>query len=392
MSAASSACSRSFVRACSHLRSFVSCLLVASAMLASACSRQEPRTEAQQAVDAAADKSLHVLQRPGYFAPETLPDFQSRTGIEVTFQELDSDGAIEERLLAGKSGFDVVVISSSFLARQVRAGLFAKLDKGWLPNLHYVDPQSLERAQRHDPGNEQSIPYTWGTTGIAYNRQRIDAVMSDAPVDSWRLVFDPELAARFAKCGLYLPDAPEEVVSLALVSLGRDPADAQPEDFAVAERLLAAVRPYAKPVPRSRYVQELAAGNLCVAIARSTDLLAGERSGKRDADTVGYAIPREGTLVWYDVLAIPADSGHSRNAHAFVDYLLEPRVAANNANFGRHANANAGSDALLDDDLKTNGKIYPSTDQQERLFALPTDNEAFAREAARIWSGATHHR
>jgi putrescine transport system substrate-binding protein len=377
----------------SRIRAVICCLLVVSALCAGACSRQEPRTEAQQAaVDAAADQSLHVLQRPGYFAPETLPDFQSRTGIEVTFQELDADGAIEERLLAGRSGFDVVVVSSYFLARQVRAGLFTKLDKGWLPNLHYVDRQSLERAQRHDPENEQSIPYRWGTTGIAYNRQLVDALMPDAPLDSWRLVFDPELAAKFAQCGLYLPDAPEEVVSLALVWLGRDPDDAQSEDFAAAESVLAAVRPHVRPVPRSRYLQELAAGKLCVAVARSADVLAGERTGKRDAESVGYAIPKEGTLVWYDVLAIPADSRHSRNAHAFVDYLLEPRVAASNANFGRYANANSGSDTLLDAELKSDAKIYPTADQQERLFALPTRSEVFAREAARIWSGATHHR
>lgn len=371
---------------CSRVRSVICCLLVASALVAGACSRQEPRTEAQRVAADAADKSLHVLQRPGYFAPETLPDFQSRTGIEVTFQELDAEGAIEERLLAGKSGFDVVVVSSYFLARQVRAGLFAKLDKRWLPNLHYVDPQSLERAQRHDPGNEQSIPYLWGTTGIAYDRQRIEAVMADAPVDSWRLVFDPELAAKFAACGLYLPDAAEEIVSLALIWLGRDPDDAQSADFAAAESVLAAVRPYVRPVPRSRYIEELAAGNLCVAVARSADLLARERTDKPGAATIDYVIPKEGTLVWYDVLAIPADSRHSRNAHAFVDYLLEPRVAASNANFGRYANTNAGSATLLDEDLKSNGKIYPSADQQARLFALPSRSEAFTREAARIWA------
>src|SRR5690606_30857615 len=261
---------------------------------------------------------------------------------------------LETRLLAGNSGFDVVVPSASFLERQIKAGVFQKLDKSQLPNLVNMDPDIQQRVALHDPGNEHSVTYMWGTTGIGYNVEKVKKILGDTPLDSLNQTFDPKESAKCKDCGVSVLDAPDEILKLVLQWMGRDPNSQKEEDLTAAAEKLQLIRPYIRKIHSSQYIDDLANGGLCVAIGWSGDILqARDRAEEAGQGVkVAYSIPKEGTIVWFDMLAIPADARHPRNAHAFINYLMDPQVAANNTNFVKFANANAASLEMVDESVR----------------------------------------
>lgn len=358
-------------------------------LVAAACGKKEPAEQAQQpGAGAQEEKILHVFNWSDYIAEDTIPNFEKQSGIKVTYDVFDSNDVLETRLLAGNSGFDVVVPSASFLERQIKAGVFQKLDKSQLPNLKNMDPDIMNRVGLHDPSNEYAIPYLWGTTGIGYNEDKIKKILGDARPDSWNYLYDPKLAAKFKDCGISLLDAPDEILKTVLAWMGRDPNSQKEEDLKAAEAKLMPIRPFVRKIHSSQYIDDLANGDLCIAVGWSGDIL----QARDRADEAGqgvkikYAIPKEGTIVWFDMLAIPADAKHPKNAHALINFLMEPQVAANNSNFVNYANGNGESLAMVKDEVKNDPGIYPTPEVKAKLFPSLAYGEDFQRLMNRMWT------
>jgi putrescine transport system substrate-binding protein len=361
--------------------------------LAAGCGRKpaEPAADAAAGPGAAPTGEagvLHVFNWSDYIDPQVIEDFQKETGIKVQYDVFDSNEVLETKLLTGKSGYDVVVPSAYFLERQIKAGVFGKLDKAQIPNLANLDPAIAASAARHDPGNEHSVVYMWGTTGIGYDADKVRAIMPDAPVDSWKLVFDPAVVARFKDCGVSMLDDPTDMVSTALLYLGRDPNSQSEADLQAAEQLLMKVRPYLRTIHSSQYIDQLANGELCVVVGYSGDVLqARDRAAEAGKPLdIRYTIPQEGALMWFDTLAIPADANNPGNAHKFIDYLLRPEVAAANSNFVNFASANAAATPLLDEGLRSDTGIYPTPEVKARLQPNLSKSAEYTRALNRSWT------
>ena len=362
------------------------------ALAVAACGKKEEAKQADAPGAAAEEeKVLHVYNWSDYIAEDTIKNFEEQTGIKVTYDVFDSNDMLETRLLAGNSGFDVVVPSASFLERQIKAGVFQKLDKAQIPNLKHMDPDIQQRVALHDPGNEHSVTYLWGTTGIGYNVDKVKKILGDTPLDSWEQIFDPKQLAKFKDCGVSVLDAPDEILKVALQWMGRDPNSQKEEDLVAAEEKLMAIRPYIRKIHSSQYIDDLANGELCVAIGWSGDILqARDRAEEAGQGVkVAYSIPKEGTIVWFDMLAIPADAKHPKNAHAFINYLMDPQVTANNSNFVNYANGNAASLAMVSDEVKNDPGVYPTPEVKAKLFPSLAYNEQFTSAMARMWQKFT---
>jgi putrescine transport system substrate-binding protein len=336
----------------------------------------------------AQEKVVNVYNWSDYIDEEILSDFQKETGIKVVYDVYDSNEILETKLLAGGTGYDVVVPSGEFLGRQIEAGVFQKLDKSKLPNLENAWDRIQQRVEKYDPGSEHSVNYMWGTTGIGYNKQMIEERMPDAPVDRWAMVFDPEIVSKFADCGVHLLDAPAEIVPAALNYLGLDPDSRDPADIAKAEELLLSIRPYVQKFHSSEYINALANGDICLAVGYSGDVLqARDRAAEAEQGVeIAYSIPKEGALMWFDQMAIPADAPHPEEAHAFINYILRPEVAAKASNYVYYANGNKASQPLLNPDVINDPAIYPDEATVEKLYTkLPYDPRT-QRLITRAWT------
>lgn len=362
------------------------------ALAVAACGKKEEAKQAEAPGAAAAEeKVLHVYNWSDYIAEDTIKNFEEKTGIKVTYDVFDSNDMLETRLLAGNSGFDVVVPSASFLERQIKAGVFQKVDKSQLPNLANMDPDIQQRVALHDPNNEHSVTYLWGTTGIGYNVDKVKKILGDTPLDSWEQIFNPKNIAKFKDCGVSMLDAPDEILKVVLQWMGRDPNSQKDEDLVAAAEKLQEIRPYIRKIHSSQYIDDLANGELCVAIGWSGDILqARDRAAEAGQGVkVAYSIPKEGTIVWFDMLAIPADAKHPKNAHAFINYLMEPQVAANNTNFVNYANANAKSFELVKEEVRNDPGVYPTPEVKAKLFPSLAYGEQATATMARLWQKFT---
>src|SRR5713226_4518156 len=282
-------------------------------------------------------KVLNLYIWSDYLAPNALSDFEKQSGIKVHVSYFDTNETLETRLLAGHSGFDVVVPTASYFERQIKAGVYLTLDKSKLPNLKNMDAQLMSRVALHDPGNAHGIIYTWGTNGIGYNEKMVKELMPDAPLDSWRLVFDPAVASKVAKCGISVLDSPAEMIRAVYNYLGKDPNSQSPDDLVKAEAVLTKIRPYIRNINSSEYIEALANGDICVAVGYNGDVLQA-RDRARDANKgieVKYFVPKEGSILWFDMLAIQKDAPNPDSAYAFINYVITPRVIADISNFKR---------------------------------------------------------
>jgi putrescine transport system substrate-binding protein len=362
------------------------------AVLVSACGKSRQSATDEPAAPAAAPDStgqvLNVYNWSDYIDPDVVKDFERATGITVHYDVFDSNEVLETKLLTGNSGYDVVVPSAYFLQRQVAAGVFAPLDKAQLPGLANIDPELAARAARHDPGNEHSVVYMWGTTGIGYDRAKVQAIMPDAPVDSWRLIFDPAVLAKFKDCGVSMLDDPTDMVGTALLFLGKDPNSESEADLKAAEDALMKIRPYLRTIHSSQYIDQLANGELCIVVGYSGDVLqARDRAAEAGKPLdIGYSIPKEGALMWFDTLAVPADAPHKEAAHKFIEYLLQPAVAAKNSDFVNYANANKAATALVNEELRNDANIYPTPEVAARLQPSLAKSAEFTRALNRTWT------
>jgi putrescine transport system substrate-binding protein len=322
-----------------------------------------------------------------YLAPNTLADFEKQTGIKVHVAYYDSNETLETKLLAGSSGFDIVVPTASYFERQIKAGVYLPLDTAKLPNLKNMDPTLMARVAAHDPGNAHGVIYLWGTNGIGYNEKMVKALLPDAPLDSWRLVFDPAVAAKVAKCGISVLDSPAEMLRAVLNFLGKNPNSQDPADLAAATQVLTKIRPYIRNINSSEYIEALANGDLCVSVGYNGDVMQA-RDRARDANKgidIKYSIPKEGTILWFDMLAIPKDAPDPDSAYAFMNYLMTPQVIADVSNFKRYADANLAAQALVRADVKEDPAIYPTPEQLPRLSVQLADSAEQTRAITRVW-------
>ncbi|WP_095186924.1 polyamine ABC transporter substrate-binding protein [Pseudomonas sp. Irchel 3E19] len=313
------------------------------------------------AVGAQAAGTVHIYNWSDYIGETTLADFQKDTGIKPVYDVFDSNETLEGKLLAGRTGYDVVVPSNHFLGKQIKAGAFQKLDKSQLPNYSNLDPALLKRLEQNDPGNLYAVPYLWGTNGIGYNVDKVKAGLGVDKIDSWGVLFEPENIKKLQSCGVAFLDSADEMMPTVLNYLGLNANSTNPEDYAKATDKLLAVRPYVTYFHSSKYIGDLANGDICVAIGFSGDIFqAKNRAAEaKKGVNIAYTVPKEGGALWFDMLAIPKDSSNVKQAHAFINYLLKPEVIAQVSDYVGYANPNPGADKLMEQSIRTDASVYP---------------------------------
>ena len=320
----------------------------------------------------AEDRVVSVYNWSNYIDTQVLNDFEEETGISVNYETYDSNEVLETKLLTGKTGYDVVVPSATYLQRQIQAGVYQKLDKRKLPNLKHMDPLLQARVEVFDPGNEFSVNYMWGTSGYGVNEDQVRSLTPDAPIGSWELLFNVEELAKVAECGVYMKDEPEEMFPAAMHYLGLSPNSDSPEDIRKAGVLLETIRPHIRKFHNSEFVSSLADGDICLAYGWSGDIL----QAKNRAVEVGkgtevtFILPNEGAQMWFDQIAIPADAENLEEAYEFINYLMRPEVIARMSDYVFYANGNKDATGLVKEEVASNSNIYPTDEVKQRSYAI----------------------
>ncbi len=328
-----------------------------------------------------------------YMAPDVLEAFTKETGIKVVYDTFDANETLETRLMAGRSGYDVVVPTAYFLQRQIKANIFQKLDKAKLPNLANAWPMVTKHLATYDPGNIYAANYMWGTTGIGYNVAKVKQILgADAKIDSWDIVFKPENLAKFKDCGVHMLDSADDIFPAALSWLGLDPNSTKQADLEKAADAVAKVRPSVRKFHSSEYLSALATGEICFVVGWSGDIMqarARAAEAKKDNSSgieIGYAIPKEGAQMFFDNLAIPADAKNVNEAHELINYLYRPDVAAKNSDFLSYASGNLASQKLVDPKILNDKNIYPDEAALSKLFVITAREPATQRIINRLWT------
>ncbi|WP_459474804.1 polyamine ABC transporter substrate-binding protein [Pseudomonas sp. No.117] len=337
---------------------------------------------------AVAEPTVRVYNWSDYVGETTLEDFQKATGIAPVYDVFDSNETLEGKLLAGHTGYDVVVPSSNFLAKQIKAGAFQKLDRSQLPNWQNLDPALLKQLEKSDPGNQYGVPYLWGTNGIGYNVAKVKAALGTDKLDSWAILFEPENLKKLSKCGVSFMDSPDEVYPAVLQYLGLDPNSTNPDDYKKAEAQLLKVRPYITYFHSSKYISDLANGNICVAFGYSGDVFQARARAEeaKKGVKIGYAIPKEGANLWFDLLAIPKDAQNVKEAHAFINYLLQPEVIAKVSDYVGYANPNPKAGELMNAELRQDQTVYPPQAVMDKLYVMKELPPQILRLETRSWT------
>ena len=341
----------------------------------------------------AADHSVNFYNWSNYMAPGVLEDFTKETGIKVTYDTFDANETLETRLLAGKSGYDLVVPSGYFLERQIQAGVFQKLDKSKIPNLANAWPEITSRLATYDPGNLYAANYMWGTTGIGYNVSKLQAILGpdmkvEDAVSSWDIVFNPDKLAKFKDCGIHMLDSADDILPAALNWLGLDPNSTKQADLEKAADAVSKVRPLVRKFHSSEYLDALATGEICFVVGWSGDVKQAQNRAEeaKNGIQIGYAIPKEGAQMFFDNLAIPADAKNVAEAHELINYLYRPEVAAKNSDFLAYANGNLPSQKLIGPKVINDKTIYPDDATLKRLFVITARDPATQRIINRLWT------
>jgi putrescine transport system substrate-binding protein len=337
----------------------------------------------------AQDRVVNVYNWSDYIDQSILEEFTAETGIKVVYDVFDSNEILETKLLAGGSGYDVVVPTASpFMARQIQAGVYQKLDKSKLPNIANMWDVVSTRIAHYDPENAYSVNYMWGTVGIGYNTKKVQEALGIEKVDSWDVLFKPENAAKLAGCGIYMLDSPSDIVTTTLNYLGLDPMSKSEEDLAKAEAALMAIRPHVRKFHSSEYINGLANGDICLAVGWSGDIFqAADRAAEADQGVeVAYSIPKEGAQMWFDQMAIPADAKNVAEAHEFLNYIMKPEVAAKATNYVYFPNGNKASQEFIDKEILEDPAVYPDEATLANLFTIDPYDSRTQRVVTRLWT------
>jgi putrescine transport system substrate-binding protein len=340
-------------------------------------------------VPAQKERIVNFYNWSDYIEPAVIEGFTRETGIKLRYDTFDANETLETKLLAGKSGYDVVVPTGYFLQRQIAAGVFQKLDKSKLPNLANAWPDIAGKLAFYDPGNQYAVNYMWGTTGIGYNVKKMHEVLgSAAKIDSWDVVFRPENLAKFKGCGIHMLDSVDDIVPAALHYVGLDPNSTQPKDLDKAVDLIGKIRPLVRKFHSSEYLNALASGEICFVVGWSGDIKQAQKRAAeaRNGVEIGYAIPREGAQMFFDNLAIPKDAANVAEAHELINYLLRPEVAAKNTDLVHYANGNLASQKLIDKAVLDDKTVYPDAATMAKLYTISAHDQKTQRLLNRLWT------
>jgi putrescine transport system substrate-binding protein len=335
-----------------------------------------------------AQRVVNYYNWSDYQDPAVLDEFTKATGIAVRYDTFDSNDTLEAKLLAGQSGYDVVVPTAYFLARQIKAGIFQKLDKSKLPNAAYLWPEIAKALAFYDPGNQYAVDYMWGTTGIGYNVKDVKRILGpDGKIDSWDYVFDPDKLKKFKDCGIHMLDSSDDIMSAGLHYLHLDPNTSDPGDLQKVTDLLMRIRPYVRKFHSSEYLNALATGEICFAVGWSGDVKQAQRRAAeaKNGIEIGYAIPKEGAQLWFDNFAIPKDAPHPQEAFELINYLIKPEVAAKNTNYVWYANGDRPS-PLIDPSILNDRTIYPDAATMANFYTIIAHDAKTQRLINRLWT------
>lgn len=374
----------------------IAAAVLAALSLAACSDKPAPEEEAAAPVETKSAGVVHVYNWSDYIDDSVLAEFEKETGIKVVYDVFDSNEVLEAKLLAGSTGFDLVVPSASFLGRQIQAGVFQPLDRTKLSNWDNLDKKLMARLENYDPANAHAVPYLWGTTGIGYNVAKVKEVLGEnAPVNSWDLVFKPENISKLKQCGVAMLDAQSELMPTVLNYLGKDPNSLVEADYTdIAQPMLETVRPHITYFHSSQYINDLANGDICVAVGWSGDIFqakaradeAAEANPEKPAVEIGYSIPKEGAIMWFDMMAIPKDAKNVDGAHQLINYLLRPEVIAKVTNYVAYANPNPASTPMVDESIRNDKAIYPDPETMDKLFTLRVMPLEIERVMTRVWT------
>jgi putative spermidine/putrescine transport system substrate-binding protein/putrescine transport system substrate-binding protein len=336
-----------------------------------------------------ADETVNISNWNGYIADDTLTRFTRETGIKATYDIHDSNEVLESKLMTGNTGYDVVSPSNHFLSRLIKAGAIQKLDKSQLPNWKNLDPVLMKKLEVNDPGNQYGYPYMWGTAGIGYNVEKIKAIFGNTDVTrSWSLFFDEANIKKLSECGVAIIDNPTQVLPITLNYLGLPPHSHEPADYKKAEQALLKIRPYVQYFHASKYISDLANGNVCAVIGFNGDIVQAAASAKeaKNGIDIAYSIPDEGSTLWFDMVVMPKNAPHEKNGYTYMNYLLTPQVIANISNSIHYANPNAAADAYVVPAVKQDLAIYPPKTVMDKLFTVEDLPASIARLTTRLWT------
>lgn len=337
----------------------------------------------------AQERVINFYNWSNYMAPGVLEDFTKETGIKVVYDTFDSNETLEARLLAGHSGYDLVVPTAYFLQRQIAAGIFQKLDTSKIPNLINAWPEVTRRLAKYDSDNAYEANYMWGTTGIGYSKKAVERILgADAVIDTWDVIFRPENLAKFKDCGVHMLDSPDDILPAALNYLGLDPNSVRQADLEKAAELVAKIRPSVRKFHSSEYLSALATGEICLVVGWSGDIKQAQNRAEeaKNGIEIVYAIPKSGAQMFFDNLAIPADAKNVDEAHALINYLYRPDIAARNSDYLGYANGNLASQKLISTKVMGDRTVYPDDDTLAKLFVITARDPATQRVINRLWT------
>lgn len=334
---------------------------------------------------ASGEKVVNVYNWSDYISEDAIPNFTKETGIKVVYDVMDANETLEAKLMAGSTGYDVVVPSLQFLARQAKAGVYLPIDKTKIPNYGNLDPEMMAIIAKNDPGNTYGIPYLVGYTGIGYNVDKVKAALGDVPANTWDLVFKPDIAAKLKGCGVMALDTPTELVPIALNYIGENPNSQDPAVIAKAAAPLKTLNANIRNFHSSEYINSLATGDVCVAVGWSGDVWqAVDRAA--EGVNIDFVIPKEGAPIFFDMMAIPKDAKNVDNAYAFINFILKPEVMAGISSFVSYANAVKPSTPMVKEEVRNNPNIYPTEEVRKKLFPLEPLTPEVSRQYTDMWS------
>jgi putative spermidine/putrescine transport system substrate-binding protein/putrescine transport system substrate-binding protein len=344
---------------------------------------------------AAADQAyVNVYNWGNSIAHDTNANFEKQTGVKVRYAEFDTNDTLQTKLLVGNSGYDVVVPSDAYFGRQLQAGLFRKLDKSKIPNLAKLDPALMKILAGTDPGNQYGVPINWGTDGIGINKQKVQAILGkDTPLNSWDLLFNPKYVSRLSKCGVSLLDSPIDVFGMGLYYLKKDPLSTNPADYQAVFQMLKAIRPYIGQFNSASYTNDLAGGDICMAFGYSGDVntarLAAQAAKK--PYNIQYILPKEGTVIWFDVMAVPKTAPNPDAAMKWINHVISEKEAAALSNETYYPTAVPGSKALLNKEVLSDPTVYPTPEEMKTMFTVHALPAEIMRLETRLWQELKTH-
>jgi putrescine transport system substrate-binding protein len=363
-------------------RAFRALAAVGVALGAPACGGRQP------SAPAAEEQVLNIYNWADYVGHDTVAEFERRTHIKVVYELYDSNQTLEAKMLAGRSGYDIVSTTTAFYERQIKAGAYLPLDKSKLSNWKNLEPAVLTIQARADPGNRYAVPYLHAMNGLVYNVDLVKARMPDAPTDSLAMIFDPKVVAHFADCGVTFLDSPEDVIQLALAYLHLDPNSPRAEDLQAAERVVMAVRPYIRTFDSNDYWHQLASKEVCLSIAWSSDYSVAQERAREDGTGahLAFTLPKEGSNITYNAFLIPASAPHPDAAHKFLNFILEPQVIAAITNDIHYGNDNTAARPFVNSEILSDPAVYPPPELRARLYLPAELGQDYDRLRTRVWT------